>query len=337
MPSSLRLSLALSANPRTAPLATGQVGIQGVDVDVTTVHPSEMFWRQLKFADFDISEMSMSTMLILTSAALADGTELDWVALPIFTSRRFFHTGGLVRTDRGIERPADLAGKHVGVPEYQQTAAVWTRGILRDDFGLDPRDVHWHMERVPEISHAGQTGFTPPEGVTITQIERHESIASKLVDGSLDATIMYLNEPNLVDRSRADLEQHPMIAALFPDKAAESTRYHTSSGLFPVNHCVVVRRSLVEQHPWLVLNVHQAFVAARDRARAPFLGSLGDFVSTGALDAATRDALSVDLYRYGIEANRAELETLCRYAFEQGMTSRRLAPEEVFDKRTHSL
>jgi 4,5-dihydroxyphthalate decarboxylase len=333
----LCVSLALSRNPNTAPLTAGKVGVEGLDVDVTTVHPSEMFWRQLKFADFDVSEMSMSTLMILTSTAHDAGTQRDWVAIPVFTSRRFFHTGGLVRTDSGIDSPQDLVGKRVGVPEYQQTAAVWTRGILQDDFGVHPRDVKWHMERVPEISHAGSTGFTPPEGVTITQIERGESIASKLDDGSLDATIMYINDANIVDRSRADLSRHPMIRPLFPDADAESRRYHRASGLFPVNHAVVVRRELAERHPWIVLNVYQAFVNARDAARAPVLGALADYVATGAIDDAARAALAKDLYPYGIKANRGELDTLCRYAFEQGLTSHLLRPEDVFDERTHSL
>jgi 4,5-dihydroxyphthalate decarboxylase len=333
----LRLSLALSRNPRTAPLAAHQVRVEGLDIDVTTVHPSEMFWRQLKFADFDISEMSMSTLLILTSAAHDRGTKRDWVALPVFTSRRFFHTGALVRTDSGIEKPQDLAGKRVGVPEYQQTAAVWTRGILQDDFGVHPRDVNWHMERVPEISHAGQTGFTPPEGVSITQIERGESIASKLDDGTLDATIMYINDANLVDRSRADLSRHPQIRPLFPNPDAENRRYFEAAGLFPVNHCVVVRRELAEEHPWIVLNVYQAFVAARDHARAPVLEALADYVATGGIDEDARTTLGTDLYPYGVKANRDELDTLCRYAFDQGLTTQLCRAEDIFDERTLSL
>lgn len=333
----LRLSLALSDNPRTAPLAAHEVAVQGVELDITTVHPSEMFWRQLKFGDFDISEMSLSTLLVLNSAANQDGHVLDWVALPVFTSRRFFHTTGLVRVDRNIESPKDLAGKRVGVPEYQQTAAVWTRGIFQDDFGVRPEDIDWYMERVPEISHAGATGFTPPPGVSISPIDRTESIASKLLDGSLDATIFYLNEPNLVDRSRADLDHHAQIRPLFPDADAERRRYYRSSGLFPINHCVVVRRETAEQYPWLVLNVHDAFTRARELARAPVLAALKDYLSAGLIDEAANSALNADLYPYGVKANLAELETVCRYASEQGLTSRLLGPEDIFDERTLGL
>ncbi len=122
----LALSLIVAANPRSQPIIDGTVRPEGIDLTVTVAHPSEIFWRQLRFAEFDVSEMSLSSLLMVV--ARGDST---WVGLPIFTTRRFFHTGILVRADAGIEQPADLRGKRVGVPEYQQTAALWTRGVLQ--------------------------------------------------------------------------------------------------------------------------------------------------------------------------------------------------------------
>ena len=116
-----------------------------------------MFWRQLKFAEFDVSEMSVSSLIIAT----ANGPT-EWVALPIFSMRQFFHTSILVRADSGIMQPSDLRGKRIGVPEYQQTWAVWSRGILADEFGVQPSDMTWYMERSPARSHGGATGFTAP-------------------------------------------------------------------------------------------------------------------------------------------------------------------------------
>ena len=123
--SDLQLSLAVSRNPMTEPLLDGRVNPAGIDWLVSGVHPSELFWRQLKYRDFDISEMSLSSLTIAASRGIR-----EWVALPIFTTRRFFHTGIVVRPDAGIDDPGDLAGKRVGVPEYQQTAAVWARAWL---------------------------------------------------------------------------------------------------------------------------------------------------------------------------------------------------------------
>ena len=107
----------------------------------------------------------MSSLTIATSQG-----PTQWVALPVFTTREFFHLRILVRVASGIEKPADLKGKRVGVPEYQQTAAIWGRGVLQHEFGVHPRDIEWHMERTPETSHGGSTGFKPPEGVTVHRI-----------------------------------------------------------------------------------------------------------------------------------------------------------------------
>src|SRR6266481_73320 len=120
--SKVQLSMCLSDNDRTRPLREGRVKADGLDLVISTAHPSEMFWRELHFSEFDISEMSCSSLLM----AIAHGDK-RFVAIPVFTSRSFFHTGILVRTDRGIEKPEDLKGKKVAVPEYQQTAALWCR------------------------------------------------------------------------------------------------------------------------------------------------------------------------------------------------------------------
>src|SRR6516164_415223 len=131
----LALSIALSDNPNTRPLIDGEVVPEGIALTPTAAHPSEMFWRQLRFAEFDVSEMSMSSLLIATARG-----PTPWVALPVFTTREFFHTRVLVRADAGIAVPADLKSKRVGVPEYQQTAAIWGRGALANEFGVWPRD-----------------------------------------------------------------------------------------------------------------------------------------------------------------------------------------------------
>src|ERR1700745_3756552 len=158
----LVLSIALSDNPNTRPLIDGEVVPEGITLTPTAVHPSEMFWRQLKFAEFDVSEMSMSSLTIATSPG-----PTPWVAVPVFTTREFFPLRALVRVASGINKPEDLKGKRVGVPEYQQTAAIWGRGVLQHEFGVHPRDIEWHMERTPETSHGGSTGFKAPDGVIV--------------------------------------------------------------------------------------------------------------------------------------------------------------------------
>src|SRR5918911_1304252 len=259
----LQLSLIMGANDRSRPVLDGVVMPQGIELICTVAHPSEIFWRQLHFQEFDVSEMSLSSLLM----AVAHGNR-DWIGLPIFTSRRFFHTGVWVRQASGIDQPQDLKGKRVGVPEYQQTAALWSRGVLKHEFGVAPEDLEWWMERTEERSHGGATGFTPPPGIRFNRIPADQSIGTLLRDARLDATLLYLTDNNLVDRSRVTLEGNPQFRLLFADPVAEGQRYFRKTAIFPINHGMVVRREIYEKHPWVALNLFNAFRLAKERTNA---------------------------------------------------------------------
>ena len=327
----LELAGALTSGPMTDAVFAGHVQAQGMTVLWTRLHPSEMFWRQLRFAEFDVSEMSMSSLLISV-----DRGDDRWVAIPVFTTREFFHTWTLVRSDAGVQSPADLAGKRVGVPEYQQTAAVWARGALQHEFGLSPADVEWYMERPPGRSHGGATGFAPPDGVKLSYLGAETDIGTAMLSGELDATLLYLREPNLVDRSRADLEADPRVRPLFADRVGEGVRYYRSTGLLPVNHTVVVRRKLAERHPWVVLNLFDMFVEAKRRFVERVREAVEPWSRLGALDGA-EDTMRVDPRPYGIVGQAGVLGTLARYSYEQGLTSRPIGVEEVFAACTLEL
>jgi 4,5-dihydroxyphthalate decarboxylase len=328
----LQLSLIMGSNDRSQPVLDGSISPDAIDLTSTVAHPSEIFWRQLHFKEFDVSEMSLSSLLM----AMAQGNT-DWVGLPIFTSRRFFHVGTWVRADTGIEKPADLKGKRVGVPEYQQTAALWSRGVLKHEFGVEPSDLEWWMERTEERSHGGATGFQPPAGVKFHRIPGDDSIGAMLSDGRLDATLLYLTDNNLVDRSRIRLEGNPAFRRLFPDPAAEGRRYYQKTGLFPINHGMVVRRSIYEQHPWVALNIFNAFRLAKERVAARGRELVATHFELGLLGPEAKQALSVDPYPYGVKSNRKVLETVADYSFEQGLTPRRMQLEEIFAASTLDL
>lgn len=312
-------------NPRTAPILAGEVEAEGIRLIPTPCHASEMFWRQLKFEEFDVSEMSVSSLVIAT----ANGPT-DWVAIPVFTMRHFFHTSVLVRTAAGIEKPADLRGKRIGVPEYQQTWAVWSRGIFGDEFGVQPRDNTWYMERSPEQSHGGATGFKPPPGVEFHYIPPSTNMGEMMVNGQLDATLLYINNRNLIDRSKVELDGRGDIRTLFPDPIAEAKRYYTKTGMFPINHTVVVRRSLLEREPWIARSIYDMFVASKARQLKERTEALEPYVSTGVLGADARAGLARDPLPYGIASSRRELETIARYDFEQGLAKRTVGLEELF-------
>jgi len=321
----LPLSISFAANPRTWPLIDGRVTVDGVDLMITPSHPSEIFWRQLKFADFDISEMSMSSLMM----ALSHGDD-RFVGLPIFTTHRFFHTGILVRRDAGIASPADLKGKRVGVPEYQQTAALWTRGALRHEWGVTEQDMEWWMERPASHSHGGATGFKPPSGVTIHPVPVESSLGAMVVEGKLDAVIHYIVNDNLVDRSTIDLWNHPAARRLFADPIAEGIRYYGKTGLYPINHGMVIKRSLAEQHPWVILNLMKAFDRANAIANRERVEHAAEHIATGLIPADAKAALARPVIEHGIKANRKILETCADYSLEQGLTPRRMKLDEIF-------
>jgi 4,5-dihydroxyphthalate decarboxylase len=317
----LQLSIGITNNPRTWPIIDGTVKPDGIDLIPTVLHPSELFWRQLHFAEFAVAEMSCSSFMI----ALGRG-DARFVGLPIFTTRRFFHTSILVARKAGIDKPAELKGKRVGVPEYQQTAALWARGVLQHEFGVAPADIEFWMERTPEKSHGGATGFTPPPGVVVKQIPADKSIGSMMLAGELDAALHYLSGRNLVDRSRADLASHPDFKYLFADPIAEGIRYYRKTGLFPINHQAVVRRDIYEKEPWVVLNLLKAFNRANDIANAQRLEHVDYHLATGLLSGDAKTAL----LHHGVKANRKVIETIAQYSLEQGLTQRPIKLEELY-------
>lgn len=325
----LQLSIATDTNPRTQPIIDGAVTADGIDLIHTALHPSEMFWRQLKFADFDISEMSFSSLI----KAIAAGND-EWVGIPVFTTHHFFQNWILIRTDAGIEKPEDMAGKRVGVPEFQQTAALWSRGILKHEFGVDQTEMEYFMERLPQTSHGGATGFKPPPGVTVNQIPVETNIGEMMEKGELDATLLYLPEANLIDRSTADLENNPDIAPLFRDPAAEGLRYYRKTNIFPINHTMVIRRTIADEHPWVVLNILKAFKAANELANRQRMEHVDYYRVAGLISEEAWDALQEPLIQHGVAANRETLEAAALYSYEQGLTDRLVGLEEVFAAST---
>jgi 4,5-dihydroxyphthalate decarboxylase len=193
------------------------------------------------------------------------------------------------------------------------------------------------MERTEERSHGGATGFQPPAGIRFNRIPGNESIGTKLDDGTLDATLLYLTDNNLVDRSRIKLEGDPRFRLLFPNPAVEAQRYYEKTGIFQINHGMVVRRSLYEKHPWVALNIFNAFRQAKDRVAARMRELVSTHIELGLLGPDARKALAIDPYPYGVRSNQKVLETVARYSYEQGLTPRLMHMEEIFAPSTLDL
>lgn len=322
----LRLSIGMADNPRTRAIFDGRVKPDAIDLICTSIHASELFWRQLRFGDFDVSEMSLSSLMM----AVAGGDD-RWVGIPVFTTRRMFQVGTLVRKDSGIDKPADLKGKKLGVPEYQQTAALWTRGFLQHEYDVHPRDIEFWMERNDDHSQGSAVGFKPPDDVKLSFIPNDTNLGEMMLEGKLHGALRYLaGTNNLVDRSTLDLYNHPDFKTLFPDPHAEGVRFFKKTGIYPINHGMVIKREIAEKHPWVVLNIYKAFQKANELAEKARKDAVAYHLETGLLSADAGKALAVPLIRHGIEANRKVLETAAQYSFEQGLTPRLMTLEELF-------
>lgn len=336
--------MAFSRSARSGPLLDGAVGVEGVDLNACLINPGDLFWRQLHHEEFDASEFSIAALLMRVSRG-----DHTWGAVPVFPSRAFFHTQVLVRRDAGIEKPEDLKGRRVGIPEYQQTAGLWTRGALEHEFGVRPQDMEWVMGRSPRRSHGSATGFVPPADVHMTYAPEGETLASMALAGELDALIAYsvrtgglglgqeplewhrpwLTSGGIVGGDRLNEELADQVTRLFPDPAAEGLRYLEASGILPMNHTLIVRRSLVEAHPWLARNLYEAFTGARDMAARRLFVELEPYAALGAVEIpAVVEAEAT--FPYGVSGNRVALEAALFYAYEQGLLARRVALEDVF-------
>ena len=333
----LTLSFACAPNERTRPLLEGTVSPEGIELIGTRSDPSETFWRQLHFQEFDVCEMSLSSYLI----ARERGT--DMVAIPVFPSRRFPYTQLYTHVASGVEKPADLSGKRVGIGEYQQTAAVWTRAALQHDFGVSQYDVHWFMERTEELSHGGATGFTPPPRISFQRIPPDKSLASMLMAQEIDAAPIHRalgRATNVIDRSTRirggiDLAQ---LRPLFTDPIAEGARFYRTHGYVPASHAIAIKGEIHKRHPWVAFNLFMAFTKAKDLAQQRLPEAIPSALVFGReYLARTRELLGDDPFPYGLARNRAMLDDLTRHSVEQGLTSRALPLEELFAPSTVDL
>jgi 4,5-dihydroxyphthalate decarboxylase len=336
--SKLTLGFVTGKNERVEPLFDGRVSVEGVELVGTHSDPSETFWRQLNFEEFEIAEMSLSSYLIARSRGM------DMMGIPVFPARRFMHMELFYHVDSGVKQPSDLVGKRIGVGEYQQTAALWMRGILEHDFGVSQYKVHWYMERSEAFSHGGATGFTPPEGISFNRIPPDKSLASMLVSNELDAAPThraFSRETNIIDRStqiRARSGDWSKVKPLFADRIAEGSRFVKKHGYIPANHAYVIRGDIYRKYPWLAFNLYKAFIAAKEVAQDKLSSSIPSALIFGPeYLAQTRAIFGDDPYPYGIQANRAMLQTIIDFSFEQGLTKEKQKLEELFAPSTLAL
>ncbi len=253
----LEITIATWDYDRVRPIMDGRVKVEGCDVNFVTVYPEECFHRAWYHQDFDVTEIGLSGYIIATSLGQGLGGESPYVAIPVFLSRSFRCSGIYIRTDRGIERPEDLRGKKVGIPEYQITAAVWSRGFLHDEYGIKAEDLHWMQGGMDDPGRADKWPNNLPPGFPLTHLTGDQTVNAMLASGELDAFI----GPRTPSTYR---DGKTPIRRLFEDFATVEREYYKRSHVFPIMHPLGIRRSLYEKHPWLALNLYQAFSCGQE-------------------------------------------------------------------------
>ncbi len=301
------------------------MALDGVRISyVAYANPGDLFREMATDAPYEASEMSLSTYLMMLGRG-----DRRLVGIPVFPSRAFRHSQIYVHRDAGITDPGDLAGRLVGVPDYQMTAAVWMRGFLEDDYGLAAADPRWRVGGLKQPGFRQRLAFATPPGVELEPIASDQSLEALLAAGELDA-LMTTDAP-------AGFGDSDRIRRLFDEYRAVESEYYARTRCFPIMHLVVLRRDVYESDPALALVLAQSLEEAKSRAltRLHGLGTLavmhpwiGDELER------LRRQFGGDPFAYGWEANRGVVEQLMRYSHRQGLIERTFTAEELFAPET---
>ncbi len=318
------LTLATWDHDRCLALHQGQVKVSGVELDCS-IHPtSKLFPWAVQDARFDITEMSVSSYVLQLSRGGS-----DYTAIPAFVSRAFRHAGFFARAGAGITSPADFANRRIGVPEYQMTAALWMRGILADEYGVDCSAIHWLTGALDEGIRRERLELALPPGMMVEPIKDGDTLQEMLLRGEIDG-LLAPKPP------QAFLDGNPSLIRLFPDFETAEQAYFRKTGFFPIMHLIGVRKTVAAEYPWLARALYDSFVEARDlalkRLRDIWLGNANrlSLPWLGASMERTLATLGPDFWSYGFTANRAEIDAICRYSTEQHLAASRVRPEALF-------
>ncbi len=316
----MKMTIATGRYDRTAALHDGRIQPEGLEITWLPLNVEQIFWRMMQHREFDASELSLSGYLIRRARGLD-----DFVAIPAFLSRSFRHSAIYLSTASGITKPEELAGRRIGVPEYQMTAAVWARGLLEDDYGVAAQDVTWIQGG---LEQPGRRPFEPvePPGIELSFAPDGKTLAGMLADGEIDALISPRVPSTFADGSGR-------VTRLFPDPGTAERDYYQRTRIFPIMHIVAIKREIVDANPWVPTTLMNAFLAAkriadqalRDTTALPIqLPFLVEHVQQ------TAALMGEDFWSYGVDANRPTLEACVRYAHRQGLLPEPVDVDQLF-------
>ncbi|MFP6736581.1 MAG: hypothetical protein VB959_22455 [Rhodospirillales bacterium] len=324
--SQLPLTIAISDYDHVRDFQDGRIEAEGIDANFLNFQVEEIFYRFVNFREWDVSEMSFGKYVALK--AMGDDS---LTSIPVFPSRVFRLSSIFVTSESKLRSIADLAGKKVGVPEWAQTAAIYTRGYLVHQAGIPLSDITWVQAGVGMPGRKEKVALHLPDGVSLTPVA-DKSLQEMLVAGEIDA-IMSAHPPPLFEDGGGQ------VVRLLGDYQELEAAYFKETGIFPIMHTIAINASVADAHPWVLGNLLKAFNAAKEasvaRARemtasrfpipwAPYFAEQSASMFAG------------DYWPYGIEDNRVTLDAFLGYSFEQGVCACRLEVEDLFAKNVQS-
>jgi len=320
----MRLTFACYPYDRVRPLIDGRARVEGAELLPIPLPSEESFPRAHNRAEFDVSELSLSSYLMQVGR-----DESPYVAIPAFVSRAFRHNAIYVRAGAGIDGPRALEGRRVGIPEYQMTLGLWVRGILADDHGVHTDAIAWRTAGTNAPGRKERLPLVLPAHMDVAPLPAGTTLNAALLEGAIDAIV----SPNPPD---AFTQSDPCIARLFPDAKAAEIAWHQRTGMHPIMHVIGIRRDVLARDPDLARRLLDGFHAARDIALAEMDAAVAASFAPSMLPwlaeawAETRAVLGPDLWSHGVGANRAALEAVCRWSLTQHLSPRALTVEDIF-------
>ncbi|MGZ8435492.1 MAG: ABC transporter substrate-binding protein [Candidatus Binatia bacterium] len=309
----LRLTLSCNEYDRTRFLVDGTVKAEGINLNVVSLPSEERHRRFSRDLEFDVCELQMGVFL----GWMARGA--PFTAIPVFPHRKFCHGNVLVHAASGNEKPADLAGKIIGMRAHFNPVSLWMRGVLQEEYGVPARSL-----RIRTNQHEQVPGWQPPDWMEIERIPNGQKVEELLLRGEIDACMLPEINFKLARNTTG-------VGRLWPNFRDVEKKYYLRTKIFPIRHVVVVKNAILELHPWVAHSLVEAFAKAKEIGIKHVSDTRRSFLAWyGAELEEERDLFGDDAWPYNIKDNRVVLETMTRYAEWAGVTDRKLDIKDLF-------